>query len=99
MTYQLEITREAKLDIQDAWIWYENNKAGLGDDFILNLEAGISQITRQPLTHEVKYKEVRVCLLRRFPYKIMYTILETKILVLAVLHSSRDPEIWKERAD
>ncbi|HET9053851.1 MAG TPA: hypothetical protein VFM90_06755 [Cyclobacteriaceae bacterium] len=39
MLYSLEITREAKLDIQEAWLWYEEQNNGLGDDFLLMLES------------------------------------------------------------
>ncbi|MEH2159505.1 MAG: hypothetical protein V7K38_00285 [Nostoc sp.] len=37
------------------------------------------------------------CLTRKFPYGILYTIQEDYILILAVMHCSREPGYWKER--
>lgn len=97
MNHILEITKEAKLDIEEAWLWYEEIRTGLGEDFLLSLEATLNQLKRQPLLYEIKYKEVRVCLLKRFPYKVIYFLDNDKIIVLAVFHGHRNPETWKDR--
>ncbi|HMP98135.1 MAG TPA: type II toxin-antitoxin system RelE/ParE family toxin [Cyclobacteriaceae bacterium] len=97
MNHILEITKEAKLDIEEAWLWYEEIRTGLGEDFLLSLEAALNQLKRQPLLYEIKHKEVRVCLLKRFPYKVIYFLDNDKVIVLAVFHSHRNPETWKER--
>jgi hypothetical protein len=36
-------------------------------------------------------------MLRRFPYLVVYQILDDQILVLAVAHASRDQDFWKGR--
>ncbi|WP_233787150.1 hypothetical protein [Dulcicalothrix desertica] len=42
-------------------------------------------------------EDVRRCMTRRFPYGILYTIEQHYILILAVMHCSREPGYWKSR--
>ena len=41
--------------------------------------------------------EVRRCMARKFPYGILYTIEQDYILILAIMHCSREPGYWKSR--
>ncbi len=42
-------------------------------------------------------EDVRRCMARRFPYGILYTIEQDYILILAVMHCSRQPGYRKSR--
>lgn len=98
MQYSLIILPEAEEDIKDAYNWYEDRRIGLGYDFILSLEAGFEQILRDPFVYALEYKETRKHLIKRFPYKIIYFIADKKVIILAVLHGKRNPDIIKDRA-
>jgi len=37
-------------------------------------------------------------LAKRFPYGIFYVVEPQRIVVLAVLHTARDPQVWQARA-
>ncbi len=95
--YQLEISEEAKLDIYDAFLWYEEQREGLGLNFELSLEAGFNRVQRNPLQFESKHKQVRVHFINKFPFGIHYLVDDQTIKVLAVFHTSRDPKNWFER--
>lgn len=97
MKYQLELTEEARFDIEEAWLWYDQQKTGLGEEFLNSLEASLYQIEQNPLFFQEAYNTVRVALLRRFPYKIIFTLEGPVIGVLAVIHSRRDPTVWMVR--
>lgn len=43
------------------------------------------------------FQELRVALVRRFPYAIVYRVDEDQITVVAVYHSRRDPRSWQRR--
>jgi len=47
--YQLLLSDESRVDILDAFSWYESRRDGLGKDFELCLEAGLNQNTTQPV--------------------------------------------------
>lgn len=97
MSYQLELTEEARLDIQESWLWYENQKANLGNEFLLSVEAALSEVERNPFHYQIIYNNVRLAILKRFPYKVVYSIEETRIGIIGVLHNKRDPSVWMVR--
>jgi hypothetical protein len=47
----------------------------------------------------IRYDYIRTALLDTFPYMIHFSVDDDKkiITVLAVLHTARDPKVWKER--
>ncbi|MCL5267962.1 MAG: YgiT-type zinc finger protein [Bacteroidetes bacterium] len=78
-------------------------RKGLGHDFLLSkgsfgqVEVGMRFIERNPEIYRAEYRQTRKCLLKRFPYKIIYVIEENEAIVLAVLHGKRSPRVMKER--
>jgi hypothetical protein len=64
--YQLLISDESRLDVLDAFSWYESRRMGLGKDFKLCLEAGFNQIKRNPLLFQKRYKKFRIYFIDRF---------------------------------
>lgn len=95
--YQLEISEDAKLDIYDAFLWYEEQREGLGLNFELSLEAGFNLVQRNPFQFEVKHNQIRVHFINKFPFGIHYFVDGQIIKVLAVFHTSRDPKNWFDR--
>src|SRR6266852_9695000 len=98
MSRSLVIREEAEADLAGAKHWYEEKRAGLGDQFILCVDAAIERICRMPEVHAVLHKGVRRGLVRRFPYGIFYRIEDDYISILAVMHNRRDPGHWQARA-
>lgn len=99
MKYSLIVRPEAEEDLKEAFSWYEDNRTGLGYDFLLQVDAGIHFIKRNPEIHSIEYKGTRKHIIKRFPYKIIYLIEEEKIIVIAVIHDKRSPELSKKRID
>ena len=99
MKYKVIVRPEAEDDIIEAFSWYEDKRTGLGYDFLLQVDAGINFIYRNPEIHSIEYKGTRKHLIKRFPYKIIYLVEEEKIIILAVLHGKRRPDLIKKRID
>ena len=95
--YSLVFKPEVYDDIKIAYDWYEEQRIGLGEDFLLTLEASYSQISRMPKAYQPIYKTVRRKLTNRFPYGIFFVIEDNKIIVLAVMHTKRNPSDWNDR--
>lgn len=91
------IRAEAEADINDAYQWYESQRKGLGESYLLCIEEALSRIIRTPLIYSIVYKDIRRVLIHRFPFGIFFIEGEKNISVLAVLHARRNPETWKER--
>ena len=97
MPYQLRVRHAAETDLRDAYGYYEECRPGLGQDFILCIEASLEKITKHPHQFPVTHKTIHRALVKRFPFGIFFTIKENTIVVLAVMHGSRSPSRWKHR--
>jgi toxin ParE1/3/4 len=54
-------------------------------------------ISGQPEEYPLVHKEIRRAVTRRFPFGVYYLIGRADLIVLAVMHGSRDPSSWKRR--
>ncbi|NCA86892.1 MAG: type II toxin-antitoxin system RelE/ParE family toxin [Clostridia bacterium] len=95
--HSLIIKPFAALDASDAFDWYTDKREGLGDEFLLALDATFNAIRRNPYLFQIIYKKVRRALTARFPYGIFFIIEEYTVYVLAIQHASRSSKIWKDR--
>ena len=97
MKHTVIVRPEAENDSKEAFSWYEDKRKGLGHDFLLQVDAGMRAIERSPRVHPAKYKGTREHFVKRFPYKIIYIFEERKIIVLAILHGKRSPNLTERR--
>lgn len=98
MTPEIHLRSEAELDLADAALWYEGQGSGLGHQFLDEILATFSTITETPLIYQVVYRHTRRALVHRFPFGIYYRIETNAIVVVAVMHGSRNPRHWKNRS-
>jgi plasmid stabilization system protein ParE len=97
MNYQLIISPEAELDIQNAFEWYEQRDSGVGSEFVRAVDSCLALIERNPSAYPVVYRQARRLLIRRFPYGVIYLVEENFITVIACYHVKRNPKQWQRR--
>lgn len=86
-------------DISEAAEWYDNERRGLGDEFISIVEHTMSFIGEYPLSFPKTIHRYRKAQLRRFPFSLFYYILSDQIILVGCLHHSRDVDhLIKDRA-
>jgi len=87
----------ALLEVSQAAEFYEERVAGLGADFLDEVDAAIDRILQFSEAWGRLGRNYRRCSLRRFPYLIIYIIEPTRdILIVSVFHQSREPGSWRE---
>ncbi|OGL41627.1 MAG: hypothetical protein A3C43_01205 [Candidatus Schekmanbacteria bacterium RIFCSPHIGHO2_02_FULL_38_11] len=99
MEYELVIRPEAEQDLMESFAWYEEKRQGLGYDFLLQVDAGLRFIARNPEIPVPAYKRVRKHIIKRFPYKIIYIVGSHRIIVLGVIHGKRGANVMKKRVE
>ncbi|MGK7931089.1 MAG: type II toxin-antitoxin system RelE/ParE family toxin [Microcystaceae cyanobacterium] len=99
MTYQIKISEEAELDLEEAYQWYEKQVNQLGSEFIRMVDNQLALIQKNPFACPLIYRNVRRKLLSRFPYGLFYLVEDELIFVVACFHVKRDPKQWKQRID
>ena len=87
----------AQRELDEAVSYYNGQVAGLGDVFLLEAVAAIERIRRFPDAWHPLGENVRRCRFRRFPYGLIYHADESGVLVVAVAHSHRRPDYWRDR--
>ena len=97
MTQSISFLPEAEWDMEDACSWYERRSEGLGSDFLRSVQDALDSIERYPRIYPVVYNEVRRAQVARFPYGVLYIAEDRAILVIGVVHNSRDSNQWQVR--
>ena len=97
MAAKLIIASEPGQDIDEAYGWYEQQRAGLGEEFLGCVDACLGAVCRMPEIHAKVHKEYRRALVRRFPYGVFYEYSAETIIVYCVFHTARDPKKWRQR--
>ena len=88
---------EVEAEFVDAIAYYENCEAGLGLDFAREIQATIRNAADYPAMWPKIEKQIRRCLVHRFPYGLLYSTEPDGIFILAVMNLHRDPDYWKHR--
>ena len=87
-------SRMAKQELEDATHYYEIEHEGLGRQFRNEIRKSVNRISEYPKAWSFDKEDVRKCLLHKFPYKILYSIEEDHIFIIAIAHQHRKPEYW-----
>jgi plasmid stabilization system protein ParE len=93
----VRLREEADRDLAAAASWYEQQREGLGHDFLDEALSAFRLIADQPLTYPVVHRDTRRALMTRFPFGIYFRVEQSQIVVLAVVHGSRHPRRWQGR--
>ncbi len=88
---------EALTEYAEAVQSYAEHRVEVAQAFINAIEDAVYRIKKSPARYIVIDEDVRRCMTRKFPYGILYTIEQDYILILAVMHCSREPGYWKGR--
>jgi len=87
----------AAADVEEAYRWYEDQRAGLGEEFLAAVSTGVEFLARYPEGFPVVYRQTRRANLHRFPYSLFYRIVDDQIIVVACMHGRRHPRRWQSR--
>jgi toxin ParE1/3/4 len=97
MTLPLVFRPVAQAEFVAATAWYEDQRPGLGGDFVAEVQQVLETIANHPERYSVADGDVREALVSRFPYCVYFRVKPDWIVVIAVFHTSRDPSLWQVR--
>ena len=89
---KLRYTSRSRNDVEIAFAWYEEQRYGLGLEFLDCVEAAIETIIQMPKLYARHHTNFRRALVRRFPFSIFYTLGKEEIIIHAVFDNRQDPE-------
>jgi plasmid stabilization system protein ParE len=94
MSLPVVYRRQVGRDLAAGFGYYEGQTQGLGERFLAAVDSVFDAIERYPQMFAQAHGEVRRALVSRFPYAVFYRTESKRLVVLAVLHTARDPSIW-----
>jgi hypothetical protein len=101
---RVELHPEALAEIRSAALWYDEQRPGLGDDFVAEVTATLSRVRAAPNSF-ARWPQVKTtaypiwrATTSPFPYAIPFEVHPDYVLVLAVAHVRRRPLYWGGRA-
>ena len=88
----------AVADILSAAEWYDDQQAGLGDDFVAEVDGVIKSLPENPCLYAIRFADVRCARLKRFKkYGVYYFIWQDEVIVFSVFHGSQHPRRLRQR--
>src|SRR4051794_17777292 len=94
------MTVDAQADLEEAAVWYEGQRKGLGRKFTRSVRATLARLAKAGEAHAKVCGEVRRARVAGFQhYVVHYVIDPAQVTVISVFHTSRDPRTWQSRVD
>ena len=97
MKYPVRLRPDAERDLAAAASWYEQQRTGLGQEFLDEFMAVREMLSDTPLICPVVHRKTHRALLNRFPFGVYFLVENADVVVVAVMHGSRHPNRWHRR--
>lgn len=97
MSRRIRLHPAAQQELEEAAAFYELEGPGLGTTFLTDFEKAGGQIRLLPESSPVVHTHARKKLMARFPYAVVYSLIDGDVFILAVAHSRRRPFYWQDR--
>lgn len=99
MSLRVVLLPEAEEDIDEAAKWYEEQRPGLGLEFIAVVDTFLRRLAKSHLVHAAwsSAPRYRRAVLHRFPYVVFYEVRADTVEVAACAHARRMPGYWRTR--
>ena len=94
---RLFVRPAARVEVAEAFRWYEGRTAGLGHEYLRAVRVAFAALECTPELGAIALDDVRRLPLARFPYVIYYVVEPDGLSVLAVIHGRRHPRRWQSR--
>jgi toxin ParE1/3/4 len=90
-------SKDAENDLEESGLYYNNERFGLGLEFLDEVYAAISCICKNPSIWKIVYRDLQRYSIDRFPFQIIYRVQSDVVEIIAINHNKRHPKSWKKR--
>lgn len=85
-------------DVREAAGWYDRRTEGLGDRFTEAVRDAVNSVIADPERFAVTSVGLRYVRIQHFPYVVLFDLVDGLLVLLAVVHTARSMEKWRERS-
>ncbi len=94
---KLKISAFAENDLEESIKHYNEQKDGLGVEFVEAIIETFNRIKENPNQFPKEYKQMRKARTERFPVKVFFVVKDTIAYILGIFHASCNPQVMKKR--
>jgi plasmid stabilization system protein ParE len=88
---------EADAEMISAAKFYETQQKDLGKRFLASVQDAVNRVQVNPLLYKEIEDGVRRCLTTTFPFGVVFRIMPSQCVIVAVMHLHRHPGYWEKR--
>lgn len=95
----IKLLRRAEVELTEACQWYEKQQKGLSRHLRIAVRNSLGSIATKPFIFSKRFdSELRVAVLYKFPYVIVYWFDETLdiVFVTSIFHTKRNPNKFEK---
>lgn len=96
MVYKLIASSKSESDTAKAIEYYKEIRVELAKEFLIELRATRKYIEKNPKKIQVRYGNIRVAFLKRFPYGVHFRLQDKTITIISIFNTSEDSNKWEE---
>ena len=97
MAKAIEFLEGARTDFDQSFDWYAERSARAAINFSLAVDKAIEAITPEPARFPSTYAGCRYCMLKRYPFTVVFRDEVDRLVIVAVAHAKRRPGYWRCR--
>jgi plasmid stabilization system protein ParE len=93
----LDFLPGARLDFDTSFNWYATRSSVAAERFAIAVESAFVRLSKYPgqcASIDARHWE---CIVKRFPFRVVFRVEATRILIVAIAHAKRQPDYWKGR--
>ena len=89
---------QAAAELAADFRYYEKRYPGRGRRFVAAVDMALARIAEAPGRYAILYEpDIRSAKVQRFPYRVVYLVVDEIVDVIAVAHAKRRPGYWRRR--
>ena len=89
----------AQSEFDDTIDYYEEQRSGLGFEFEEEVGQALERISHYPEAWSPLTSRVRRCLIKRFPFSVIYEHRPELLIIVAIQNHHQKPESWRSRLE
>ena len=87
----------ARGDFDESFDWYSERSPRSALRFSDAVDAALVKIAAHPSKFISSDGVHRECPVKKFPFRIVYRLIDNRVLVVAIAHAKRRPSYWRNR--
>lgn len=95
--FRIDLLPGAHTDFNQAFDWYASRSNSVAVRFTDAINNGFDEIAHDPERFTRIDERHYERLIKRFPFRIIYRIVEQHLVIVAIAHAKRNPGYWLSR--